>query len=74
MLLGGRDFVGSLLGFGGACGLGSEVTFGWSCAGYLLTVGSGGIGAYLGFDEAADANREQQGFEESASNKFGELP
>ena len=73
-LLGGLDFVGTLLGFGVACGLGSEFTFGWSCAGYLLTMGSGGIGAYLGFDKAADATREQQGFEESASDKFREIP
>jgi len=72
--LGLLDFFGGVLGFGAACGLGSEFTFGLSCVGWLLTVSGGGIGSYLGFDKYADNNSRQETLERSASDKFREIP
>jgi hypothetical protein len=73
-VLGLFDFVGGVLGFGAACGLGSEFTFGWSCVGWFLTAGGGGIGSYLGFDKYADNNIQQETLGRSASDKFREIP
>jgi len=72
--LGFLDFLGGVLTFGAACMVGDKFSFGLTCAGFFLTVGSGGIGAYLGFDKSADSKREQHRLEESASNKFREMP
>jgi len=72
--LGLFDFVGGVLGFGAACGFGSEFTFGLSCVGWLLTVSGGGIGSYLGFDKYADYNVQQETLGRSASDKFREIP